>query len=1042
MGRWVSHQGIVQTRMINFITKNKITKWFHNLKIAYKLVCFVSLMAFFLINASLVWFYLNDRTNQAFRNSYQIRFLSVQYLNNVHLLILSNEINWYKLHLTNNLKEKQEIALEIKNSTAKFKKIFLKYISINKNQDVQYYSLQKQVEQLETSCYKSLKEELTNNKVQSYKDYDNYLRQINNFHKNIEYLTKHSEKQADAEYAHILRYTVISDLIIIFTIILGVIIFVLLSFKVTRIIIKPIFLLETKMKRVAEGNLAIEPIQTHYSDELRHLDNSFNVMIQKLHNLIQNEQKLSANERLLRSIIASIRNSLDIAYIKKILVTKAGKAFNADKCFIRFYDKENNTFFPVEKVAEYFSSPELTKEYFYNEKVDSSLIVEYKAGNFFKIPDYEEFGRNTSSEVFKFIAEKQLNYYGIKASYCFPIFLDGDFICAFILQFKEKTVLSEEDCELLLTIGDQAAIALKQAELYSLTKKQSERESLIRKVTEIIRSSLDITETLSIICDEVAKLFEAERAVIVEYPNKDNYKEYILRREYRVNKDIKGFGNIEIDPRTVEFWGKNVLEAGKSLAIENVPDSDTPDYFRNTYAIIGVKSIINVPIQKDNYKWGVLGLSIINKNKHWTENDINLLETITDQIYIAIMQAELYTAMRKQAEKERLLRKIVTTIKNNSNIDEFLNSLCKQIAGIFGIERVILRDFIGDFEKRFIRAEFIVDAKSKEAKDYYNQINGELSKYWIKAFADNKKVIAINNISEWEAPDDIKKLYIKMGIKSLICVPFKSCSGKWGSISLSNYTEYRYWNHDEITLLEDIAQHISLAVREASLYSEAQFLANVSHEIKTPLSMIGGHSQILLKDEKYFSNNTYKSLTAINDNVSRINNIINNLLYLLKLEKDYNVGEITFESVYIDDILDSAIKYCSDKAKSKNIKLELSSNSILVNANILLLQQAIINLIINAIQYSNNNSIIEIQAHENSKSIKVSIKDYGEGIPGAHLPYIFERFYRVDKSRSRETGGTGLGLSIVKLIIEAHKGQISVESTPNQNTTFSFQLPK
>ena len=126
----------------------------------------------------------------------------------------------------------------------------------------------------------------------------------------------------------------------------------------------------------------------------------------------------------------------------------------------------------------------------------------------------------------------------------------------------------------------------------------------------------------------------------------------------------------------------------------------------------------------------------------------------------------------------------------------------------------------------------------------------------------------------------------------------------------------------------------------------------------------------------------------------------------------------------------------------QGIKIQLEyKKSIVVNADSLLLEQALVNLINNAIKYSKENSNILVSANDLDNEIILKVKDEGIGIPESHLTRIFERFYRVDKARSRKQGGTGLGLAIVKHIVHSHNGEVAVKSTPGEGSTFSIKLP-
>jgi two-component system phosphate regulon sensor histidine kinase PhoR len=222
-----------------------------------------------------------------------------------------------------------------------------------------------------------------------------------------------------------------------------------------------------------------------------------------------------------------------------------------------------------------------------------------------------------------------------------------------------------------------------------------------------------------------------------------------------------------------------------------------------------------------------------------------------------------------------------------------------------------------------------------------------------------------------------------------------------------------------------------------------EFLGNVSHELKTPIFNIQGYLETLmdggLDDEKIARD----FITRASRNTERLSEIVSDLLLIsqyesgeLKLHIDnYDVVE------QVKDIFESFVI----QARAKNIDLrfrEDASKAIMVSADKNRIGQVFYNLIANAIKYCNDNCFVSAAFIGNGECITVEITDNGPGIAQEHLSRLFERFYRVDKARSRDKGGTGLGLSIAKHIVEAHKQTISVQSSVGLGTTFSFTLRK
>jgi two-component system phosphate regulon sensor histidine kinase PhoR len=223
-----------------------------------------------------------------------------------------------------------------------------------------------------------------------------------------------------------------------------------------------------------------------------------------------------------------------------------------------------------------------------------------------------------------------------------------------------------------------------------------------------------------------------------------------------------------------------------------------------------------------------------------------------------------------------------------------------------------------------------------------------------------------------------------------------------------------------------------------------EFIGNVSHELKTPIFNIQGYILTLLDggiDDPEINRRYLKRSEA---GVNRMIAIVNDLEAISALEA--GVIELNWEKVNLIELAKEVIEFFDIKAKKKNLKITLSqelSSSAIVMADVSKIKQVFINLIDNAIKYSNNETPeIKIKFYDMDANILTEITDNGIGIKEHNIHRIFERFYRVDKGRSRQEGGTGLGLSIVKHIIEAHNQTINVRSKPGFGTTFGFTLKK
>jgi len=220
------------------------------------------------------------------------------------------------------------------------------------------------------------------------------------------------------------------------------------------------------------------------------------------------------------------------------------------------------------------------------------------------------------------------------------------------------------------------------------------------------------------------------------------------------------------------------------------------------------------------------------------------------------------------------------------------------------------------------------------------------------------------------------------------------------------------------------------------------FVANVSHELRTPITSIKGFVETLLDDGFEDRASAERFLGIVLRQVNRLDAIITDLLLLSRIERGGEDQRIETDAEPLAQIVEVALETCEKKAHDKSIRLEADCPGELVaKINGPLLEQAVINLIDNAVKYSQAGATVRVTVATEDAFAVIRVIDNGCGIAANHLPRLFERFYRVDKARSRELGGTGLGLAIVKHIMAAHQGTIQVESVVGRGSTFTLRLP-
>lgn len=273
-----------------------------------------------------------------------------------------------------------------------------------------------------------------------------------------------------------------------------------------------------------------------------------------------------------------------------------------------------------------------------------------------------------------------------------------------------------------------------------------------------------------------------------------------------------------------------------------------------------------------------------------------------------------------------------------------------------------------------------------------------------------------------------------------IVAPLKEVAGSIVMISSGDFNETMQVKG--YTEAEDIADNFNsmLSVLQNLEDVRQEFVSNVSHELKTPITSVKVLAESLIDQEDVPLELYQEFMVDINDELERMNKIINDLLTLVKMDK--NASEVTIAEVNINEFVERILKQLQPIADKRNIEIIFESvRPVVAQIDEVKLEMAFRNLIENAIKYNYDNGWVRVSLNADHKFMYLKVSDSGVGIPEELQDNIFERFYRVDKARSRETGGNGLGLAITRNAILLHRGSIKVHSIEQQGTTFAVRIP-
>lgn len=219
--------------------------------------------------------------------------------------------------------------------------------------------------------------------------------------------------------------------------------------------------------------------------------------------------------------------------------------------------------------------------------------------------------------------------------------------------------------------------------------------------------------------------------------------------------------------------------------------------------------------------------------------------------------------------------------------------------------------------------------------------------------------------------------------------------------------------------------------------SRQDFTANVSHELKTPITAISGYAE-LIENKMVDEQQQIKFAGEIRKHSDRLVSLVNDIIRLSELDHKESIPEFTKVDLY--EVAEERVELLKNNTREKNIRMKLSGEKCILTSNRSMMVELIDNLVQNAIRYNVQNGAVDVSVRQLGNQVELKVSDTGIGIPEKDQDRVFERFYRVDKGRSRDTGGTGLGLAIVKHIVELHDGEIHIESEVGKGTTITVLI--
>ncbi|MDD3594406.1 MAG: PocR ligand-binding domain-containing protein [Candidatus Gastranaerophilales bacterium] len=521
--------------------------------------------------------------------------------------------------------------------------------------------------------------------------------------------------------------------------------------------------------------------------------------------------------------------------------------------------------------------------------------------------------------------------------------------------------------------------------------RNSNREKLLRKIIETMRTTLDVDKILYLICNELAQLFNVQRSIIVEFSDEKN-DGYIKRGEFRAKDSIKNFAGSENYENGTDIV-KVLVSQKKCVVFDNISEADIPDKLKKFYENTGLKSMISTVVKKNKKVWGAIILFDYENYRHWTNDEISLLKAVASQIYISVYQTELYHKTIQQAEREK-------AILNNLPFIAWLK----------------------DKDGRFLAVnEIFVNQFDLTVEDIIGKTDLELFP------AD---------IAQGYMNDDLKVMQARQKFKVE-----EEVAQKDGTRWHETFKTPLFDQDGQIIGTTGFA--IDITERKEIELIKNEFISTISHELRTPLTSIRGALGLVLSEVLGTLPKKVKELLNIASNNSvRLVNLINDILDLDKIK----AGKMDFEfkEYEVMPLVEETLNLNETYAKQFNVQYKITDrlDNVYINVDKNRFIQVLTNLLSNAAKFSFPKEVVNISVKKEKHNILVSVINKGAGIPKEAYSKIFESFSQVDSSNKRRKGGSGLGLIITKSIVQQMGGEIGFSSKLNDETKFYFEFPE
>ncbi|PSM47304.1 histidine kinase [Chroococcidiopsis sp. CCALA 051] len=590
------------------------------------------------------------------------------------------------------------------------------------------------------------------------------------------------------------------------------------------------------------------------------------------------------------------------------------------------------------------------------------------------------------------------------------------------------------------------------------TQLQAQQQAIINHIVHAMRETLVLDEVLQITADMLHQALGLSRCLISQPNSQAQMGIYHISAATREREHLLGH-----ECSLYPFYQDKLLR-GEMVIVRDM-DENVSMAVRDAAGECNIRALIIAPLL---YRQSFLGGIILHqceRERDWTEQEISLVGAISDQCAIAIHQVQLFSQVQQQLHRQQTLNQISQALNSILDPDVILQEIVRLTGECFDVDRLLI--FSVDTDSVQILKEW------RASDRIYSMLNLQFPKSeWIDLIDPDSDFYCQRY---FHAPDysqlpstRIRQMQVEQAsTRSVLSVPIFIRDRLFGGLSLQTTNTYRTFTHEEIYLLQQIADQAAIALYNAQSYerleelvqqrtqeleaeklvsetanrAKSEFLSNISHELRTPLTGILGFSGVLM--EQIFGSLNAKQkqyIECIHTSGKHLLDLINDLLDLTKIEAGKE--ELTPETLSIEDIAQACLSLFQERCRQRGLEfhLAIASEAITCTADRRRLNQILVNLLSNALKFTDTGSIT-LRIEQTSQQILFSVIDTGIGIALEDCEAIFQPFHQVDSGLNRKYEGTGLGLALSRRLAQLHGGDITVRSELRRGSCFTLYLP-